>query len=888
MLALLLPLSLFARDIEIMVEDEELGLPLEGAEVALRNGMRYICDEDGKVVITVVDDRPTVIQAAYPGYENRRMTIPALAAAENSTDGNDSGPLERITIALRLGGIMEGRELIIEAERPETIETKTGRSVAISEKDLSRTAEIGIVEDVMTSVKLLPGVGYTGMFSAMPSIRGGDPGDLMAVFDGFYLERPYHWLGSISIFDPKMVSSARLSHGVFSSRYGHTISGLLEISSKTPSAAETELEAAAGSSSASLNLSLPLRGRGGVLFMGKVTYWDTLVLAAQGISKLVENETLNMINSVSTSPFIRSAAVSANYRFTESLEWKTNGFFGSDGVGASFHNVYNNDEIKGSMDIDADYANYQGFLVSGITASPVPAVALKAAAGVGFIETNTDDVINNSVTVHYNQQFLDMFPSLTQPPYSLDTGKTYTAPNVDAGIELRNSIFNAQARFDLDWEIGKGFLAAFGVQELYSRWAQNETIALFLEIPLDELPPPLAAMLQSSGNFPVAGLEGAALIRPMGYAGDVRNHGFTTSSYGLVEYAGPGRRFASEAGLRIDHLFFLGKDFSVQTMPVFNPRLNIDFNILKNRGSLDTFDITAGTGLFSSTNTLVSFIEKNSGLGDFDMKLNRSWTSVTGLKFGFEQGFIFNIEGYYKYVFDRAYITADTSSSNTITPAFLFDGTGRVWGFDLQFQKMEGRYWGGWISYTFNWAKYYDPGGGGQGVNMGSTESTGERWYYPSFHRFHNFNLVLNIKPIEPFNITLRFGFASGQPRDKVDSKIYPYPAQIVDERYEPLRDENGNPVIVQKYRRDSWYDENERGAWSLPLDIKLSFFLSSRRGKARGEIYLAAENLLSLVYTPGGNTTFNEYTGREDSGGGSGTFDLPIPMVSFGVKWRY
>jgi hypothetical protein len=54
-------------------------------------------------------------------------------------------------------------------------------------------------------------------------------------------------------------------------------------------------------------------------------------------------------------------------------------------------------------------------------------------------------------------------------------------------------------------------------------------------------------------------------------------------------------------------------------------------------------------------------------------------------------------------------------------------------------------------------------------------------------------------------------------------------------------------------------------------------------------EIYIAAENLLSLFYNPPGNTTFNEYTGKEDEGrtGASG-FDLPFPMISFGFKWRY
>jgi hypothetical protein len=875
-LLFLLSFSLFARDVEITVEDEDLGLPLEGAVVLLRGGEQYVCDGDGKALIAVPDDRPAVVQITYPGYEGRRMTIPAAAAG---------GGVERITAALRLGGVMESRELIIEAARPESSETKSGRSVAISERELARTAEIGIIEDVMSSVKLLPGVGYSGMFSAMPSIRGGDPGDLMAVLDGFYLERPYHWLGSVSIFDPKMVRSARLSHGVFSARYGHTVSGLLEVTSKSPSSTEAELETAIGSSAASLNLSLPL-GRGGILFMGKVTYWDTLVWAAQGLSRLVENETLDTINAVTTSPYIRSAAVSANYRVASDLEWKLNAFLGSDGVGADYHNAYNDDEddeITGTEDISADYANYQGFLITGLTASPVPVLALRAAAGAGFIATATNDLVNNDVTVHYNQRFLDEFPSLQSAPLYLTTDKTYTTPNVNVGVEMTNTIFNAQGRLDADWDLGRGFLAAFGVQELYSIWDQRENIDMFLEIGLDDLPASVLALLPDE-LFPIKNIPHAAIIRPTGYTGDVFNQGFTTSAYALTEYASPNQRLGAELGLRVDHLYFKGKDFAVQTMPALNPRLNIDYALLKNAGNIDTLSVTAGTGLFSSMNTLISFIEKNSGLEDFDLKLNRSWTSVLGLKLDLAQGYSFNIEGYYKRVFDRAYITADTSSGSAITPTFSFDGIGNVWGFDLQLQKLESRYVDGWISYSFNWAKYYDPQSGDESLNG----NDGGLWYYPSFHRFHNCNIVLNIKPAQSFNIGVRFGFASGTPTNKVGDEIYPYPAQIVDENYQPKIDIDGNPVIVQKYDRDSWYDENERTSWSLPLDVKFSFFLFDRKGRVHTEIYFAAENLLSLVYTPQGNTSFNDYTGREEAGGGGAAFDLPIPMVSFGFKWSY
>ncbi|MDR0387687.1 MAG: hypothetical protein LBH57_06580, partial [Treponema sp.] len=480
----LIPGSLFARDVEVTVEDADLEIPLEGAAILLGNGEEYVCDEDGKARVTLPDNGSAVIRIAYPGYESRRLTIPAAGTGGAGEDG-----VLRITAALRLGGIMESRELVLEAERPGTSETKSGRSVALSDRELARTAEIGPIEDVMTSVKLLPGVGYSGMFNALPSIRGGDPGDLMAVLDGFYLERPYHWGGGFSIFDPKMVSSARLSHGVFSSRYGHTISGLLEITSKTPSPTETEIEAAIGTSATSLNLSLPLAGKGGILFMGKVTYWDTLVWTAKGLSRAMpDNETLGMINSVSTSPFIRSATLSANYRFTGNLEMKANGFFGSDGVGAAYRNVYDDEEIRGNVNMDFEDINYQGFLIAGLTFNPIPSMVLKGTAGGGFIQTNIDGFIDNNVTVSYNQDFLDFLKRYGVEDSSLPTDPSYTAPNANADMDVVMTVANAQGRLDLDWDLGRGFLAAAGVQELYSLWKQRENIGMYLETSITDLP----------------------------------------------------------------------------------------------------------------------------------------------------------------------------------------------------------------------------------------------------------------------------------------------------------------------------------------------------------------------------------------------------------------
>ncbi|MDR1059015.1 MAG: hypothetical protein LBL43_05655, partial [Treponema sp.] len=300
--------------------------------------------------------------------------------------------------------------------------------------------------------------------------------------------------------------------------------------------------------------------------------------------------------------------------------------------------------------------------------------------------------------------------------------------------------------------------------------------------------------------------------------------------------------------------------------PALNPRLNLDFTILKNKGPLNSLGLTAGTGLFSSINEVIALLRSSAVTNNFTMGPNRSWTSLLGMKIDFTGGYSFNIEGYFKYIFDRGYypIRIDIFDSDL---DFRFDSIGRVWGFDFQFQKFESPYVDGWLSYSFNHARY--------------REEPEDGWFYPDFHRFHNFNLVLNIKPSELFHIALRFGFASGKPIKKVMGPIKSYPVLVLD------KDRNPDQVI-QKYYRETGYDDNERTTWSLPLDMKFSFYPRNRNSKVQQEIYLSVENLLSLAYRAQGNTTFNAYTGEEERGGNSAVYELPVPMVSFGFKWSY
>ena len=103
---------------------------------------------------------------------------------------------------------------------------------------------------------------------------------------------------------------------------------------------------------------------------------------------------------------------------------------------------------------------------------------------------------------------------------------------------------------------------------------------------------------------------------------------------------------------------------------------------------------------------------------------------------------------------------------------------------------------------------------------------------------------------------------------------------------YDP--DTPANSFFIEKYYWPAEKDEKKRSPPSLKLDIKFSFFGTNRTGKANYEIYTAIENILGLIYTAKGNPGFNQYTGEVDTGLMAVSYDMPIPVPSFGLKVSY
>jgi hypothetical protein len=849
MLVFFASIPLFARDVIIIVRDADLSLPLEGAVIRTREGAEYICDIDGSAVMQVADGRQTIINASYPGYETGSLSIPLT--------GN------LFTVDLHLLGILHGNELVIEASIPGTSDTRPGRSIAVTSREISQTGEIGLIEDVMSTIKLLPGVNYSGLFNAQPSIRGGYPGDMVASLDGYVVNNPYFWAGGFSIFDPRMVQSAQLSHGVFSSRYGHSISGLLEVTSRKPSSTDTMFEFGVNTSAANFNVSLPFE-KGGILLMGRITYYDPVIALAKNLSGVFPD--LSVVNYINKAPYIRTGTVTGNYRFSENLDFSATAFWGMDGVGVSYNNSNDTPELKSDTSLAMSYTNYQGFVTASFSWNPRTDMLYKIIFGIGYESTD----INGGMTNNIHKKTVS--PWLA----GLNNSGTYNFNN-HAAINQSEFSLNAQARVDLDWELSQRFLFSAGIQEMYNRnnssgYQQVIDYYLFKELSVAEQNNiknsiPALQYQQNLGDFIVG--------KQINYSPDAENYSFTTSAYALTEF-NYDNRILAELGLRMDHFYLSGNGFSMGSTPALNPRLNVEYNVLRNLGIIQLMNVSFGTGLFSSFNDNVYLAEKEYGIDE--IKPNRSWTSVLGLRFEFQNDLSLNIEGYYKYIYDRMYVTltnADNALGYDINPQF--DGIGRIWGLDVMLHKVQSRFWDGWLSYSFNWAKYQDPGGtdSGRGISGGSY---GDSWYFPSFHRFHNLNLVFNYRPVQNINLYMRFGIASGIPLAKrTEDGPKSYPVIIYDEG-----------KVIEQYRWSSVFDESSRTTLSLPLDLKFSYFGTNRNGKARWEVYVAVENLLAFFYTAQGNTRFNQFTGEVETGSDSANYEIPIPIPSFGFKLSY
>ncbi|MCK9169556.1 MAG: TonB-dependent receptor plug domain-containing protein [Treponema sp.] len=833
--------QVFAADVTVTVFDHDLDIPLEGAVITDADSQKtYGTDSSGTAVIPFPEKRDTeTILVTLPGYNDTRAVI-------------RSGE-KTVKIELVMSGVVEGKELVVERAAPGKTDAKPGVSQVMNNAEMKTTAESGLIEDVMSSIKTLPGIGYAGGFNAQPSIRGGYASEMGTVMDGISVLNPWHWGGAYSIFNPLMVSSAKMSHGIFSARYGNVMSGLLEVTTKTPESDQVRVDASVSTMSSDMFVQLPFSKNAGVLFGGKLTYLEplTLMYDTLGIT--------NLADTIPTMPFIRDGYVKAYYNPSPFLHLTFNSFIGSDGVGIHA------DDSEDSITTTSSFSWLSTAFFSGLIAEWLPADSNQVKMIASYNQSRQDFTYKSDAegTLSYTSDFITAHDDDDGTHDGKINGQTsYTLNGFSTDISSLVRLEQYQLKLEDTAQISAQDSISFGAEELVSQSHIDENAKAWIENTVSSYQTPILSNVEYTVTAD-------------------RNRIFQTGMFGLWEFGNDTSLIQGEAGIRVDHCYVAttDNDYSLNTYPVVNPRLSVQYTPFRNKGIFDKIAFTAGTGLFSQISMQTNAIEKKYGLKDFDVSPDRLWFQVLGTEIDFAGDWHFNLEGYYKQYLNRLYIVLNDLDAGNVKYSVRTDGRGYVAGFDTMLQKKGGEKLDGYITYSFVYARFLNP----YTKDYSSEETSGgdplDTWYYPSFHRFNTVNLICNWRPRPGMTLTVKATVATGTPMEE-EGGVTSYAAVIPNE--------DGTNTVVQRYTRSSVYSDTLRTQISCPVDLRLSVSNYYRHSKVRWEWYVGANDIFVNLYSPKANKSLNRMTGKESDTGQDADFNIGFPMPSVGMKISY
>lgn len=834
--------ALNAKTINVVVNDSELELPLEGVRLIVQ-GKEILgktdTDINGNAALEIEDEilenEKVVITAQYPGYDDANVSL-----KKNQTF---------VEINLAIGGIIEGEEIVVQRSAGKKAEAETGISKVLEKEEIKTTAQIGLVEDVMSSVKTLPGVGYSATFSGeRPSVRGGQPDEMTAVTDGVYLILPWQWGGAYSIFNPLMTDSVKLSHGIYSARYGKALSGLLEVTTIDPNPEKIEINLGTSTTSFDFLTQIPIGEHNSFMFGSRLTFLEGIVWMYDAFS--ATDKPLG--EQLPTPPYIRDFYAKWKSTPTDKINFSVNAFLGTDGVTSSSEIKPNeadddSDNLWGTSTFD--YSGSLGYISLNTKYLATEQTQIQAIAAYNFQQENVDYYSNVQGTFEYSDDFIRN--------YDADDGiidgkingsNSYTLPNLETKAKEKITVHEIQGKIETDIELNSKNIIAFGGETITRFNSSNEFYSAWDEVKSSGTPvfTQVSTSIESKGN-----------------------NVFQNAAFVTWEFGNESSLISGETGFRVDNLQIYSNEITVNGKYLLNPRFTIKFTPLRNVGNIESIAFSTGTGLFSQVNKMALLIDKNMNAENFDQ--DRLAMFVVGSNVKFKNDWNISLEGYYKYYLDRLFV-AEEKINNTSKYDCSMDGKGRIFGLDAMLQKKGDGNFTGYISYSFIWEQFKNPYNKKYNDQTTYDEEPLDEWYYPRFHRFHTLNVVTNWKITQGFSMSVMGTLATGEPV-KNTKNVTSYPV-------------NMNGTIIQKYTRSSFYSDTLRSDISCPVDLKLSWKSKANNKKISWEAYFALEDVFVNLYSAEAGTKLNEFTGKETANEADFSIGLPIPSIGFKLHY--
>ena len=840
LLAILLALApalAFADELKVLVFDKELEIPLEGANISLKENSSASAqtDQNGEAVLVLPDNVSSgEIEASLPGYQK---SLEKFSAAN-----------KEIRIALSMSsGAIEGQALVVNRASPDGAEEKTGVSTVMSKEKMRVTASMGLMEDCMASVRTLPGVSYSGAWGTEPSIRGAEPRELSCLLDGMYTIFPWHWGGGISIFNPAMVESIKLSNGIFSAKYGRASSGILEATTIKPDYEKFHLNLGIATASADAFAQIPFGKKiGGMILGAHLTYLEPVL----GLYKALGSDSLDMLKRP---PYIRDFFLKANFTPKPELDISLIGFFGSDGL------EVDQTEKDGFLETNAkmDYDIYQALAGLNIKYLASDKLLFRGSLSYNGMFEDLGMKISENGRVYYNPDFVKKYH--TRFP-SVNYGGFYTLKNLETEYDEKINSHLLSGRFDTELQASEKNRLSFGIDEFVSTNKITEFQNRYVDI----------------------GEGDARLFKKAKWQSDLSgNNLLSNAAYVSWNFGNENDLIQSELGLRFEHMviFNTADDFCLNLIPDVCPRASITITPFRDKGLLDKASFTIGSGLFTSVQRDIMLVTNGMGLENFDMHSNRAIFAVLGANAALTNGWNFKLESYYKYYLSRVYsytVTSAQSGYSDTQMLFKDNGKGHVFGIDAMIEKKAGKKWDGYLSYSFVYSRLKNPAtvGANDYVTTMSNAPLDE-WYYPSYHRFHTLNIVSNWHLGKGWTITVKGTLATGAPKQEV-GQVSCYATKMDD------------GTIVQRYSRSSFYSDTLRTQISCPVDLRVSYQWTTKADKVKWEVYFALQDVFVNLYSPKGDKSFNQFTGEPSDTAESVDFSIGVPIPSLGIKVQF
>ena len=836
-LMIFVPALLFAGNLKVSVTDRELEFPLEGVRVSVRGNpsVNAQTDENGEAVLDLPEAFSSgEIEAALPGYQI------AVAPFSSSDDS--------VSIAMSISNVLEGQTLVVNRAVPEETDEKPGVATAISQETMHATASMGILEDCMASVRTLPGVAYSGAWGTEPSIRGAEPREFSCLLDGMYTLFPWHFGGGVSIFNPTMVKSIKLSNGIFSAKYGRASSGILEATTIKPDYEQFHLNLGLAATSADAFAQIPFgKNVGGMILGAHLTYLEPLF----ALYKATGSTALDMIERP---PYIRDFFIKANFTPKPELDIAFTGFFGSDGM--TMDQTETKDLLKTNVRMDYDIWQALGILNIKYLASDK--LLFRGSLGYNGTYEDMQQKSTENGSVKYNDEFVRKYGEIYP---SVKYGGSYNLSNLENEYheKINNHLFTG--RFDTELQLSERNRLDLGLDECISTSQVKELQDYYVDI----------------GN------GDSRLFKKTKWLSDINgNNLLSNAAYASWNYGKEKDLIQTELGLRFEHMCLFNTDdnFCLNLIPSVSPRASITVTPFKDIGLLDRAGFTVGTGLFTSVQRDIVLATKDMGLKNFDMHPNRAIFAVLGANAALTNGWNFKLETYYKHYLSRVYgysiATPETgyADSNIV---FKDNGKGHIFGVDTMVEKKAGDKWDGYISYSFVYSRMKNPASvrPNDYVDSMSSNAPLDEWYYPRYHRFHTLNVVSNWHFKKDWTLTVKGTLATGAPKEETGD-VTCYAAKMDD------------GTVIQRYSRSSFYSDTLRTQISCPIDIRLSHQWTSHGGRAKWEFYFAVQDLFVNLYSPKGEKSFNKYTGEPSENKESIDFSIGMPIPSLGIKVQF